>query len=355
MKDISIDLIICTYNNASFLDRALIAMSGQRVPPEVEWRVLVVNNNCTDQTCSVVERHIESGRIPNLSMVFEPKQGLTPARLCGVKNTMAEWLAFVDDDCLLEEDWVAQAARFALAHPDCGAFGGRVVLSWQTPPPAYVLKYGYSFAEQDHGMLPKQVGCLVGTGVVIRRSVLSACGWVKRQFLADRIGNQLISGGDVEMALRIAARNALWYNPECKLSHVIPSTRISEKYLMAINRGLGTSKLYGDSMLWPGRYQAWLVLCVFEALRFTVGMMMQTLRIATGRSSRVEAAIAWSFLQGWCTGISGMLRMDTQDRRALLGCAKRTRQQAAPGRWMNSVWRARRLFQTIRQVLGSVL
>jgi hypothetical protein len=202
-------------------------------------------------------------------------------------------------------------------------------------------------------MLPKQVGCLVGTGLVIRRSALSACGWVSRQFLADRIGKQVISGGDVEMALRIAARNALWYNPACRLSHVIPSTRTSEKYLIAINHGLGISKLYGDSMLWPGFYQAWLVMCVFETLRLTVGIIMQALRTATGRRLPVEIAIALSFLQGWCAGIWGMLRMDTQDRHALLGCAKGIAQQADSGGWVDSVRRARQLFQTIRQAIGS--
>lgn len=86
-----------------------------------------------------------------MRMVSETKQGKTPACLCGVKNSTGNWIAFVDDDCLLAENWVEEAARFALVHPDCGAFGGRVILDWELPPPAFVLKYGYQFAQQDHG------------------------------------------------------------------------------------------------------------------------------------------------------------------------------------------------------------
>src|SRR5262245_28397298 len=126
----SIDLIVCTYDNAALLDRTLAALGRQRVSSGVTWQVLVVDNNCTDRTPEVVAEHSRAGGVP-LRMVREPRQGLTPARLCGVRNTAGEWIAFVDDDCLLAEDWVEEAARFAALHPACGAFGGQVVLEWE--------------------------------------------------------------------------------------------------------------------------------------------------------------------------------------------------------------------------------
>src|SRR5690349_20421940 len=106
---LSIDIVICTYNNAAMLDRALTALANQQVSSPVNWRVLVVNNNCTDCTVSVVEKHIRSGRISGLHMVMEPQQGLNFARACGVQNTSGRWIAFVDDDCLLKPDWIEQA------------------------------------------------------------------------------------------------------------------------------------------------------------------------------------------------------------------------------------------------------
>lgn len=321
-KYLSIDLIICTYNNAALLDRALAAIAEQQAPPEVEWKVLVVNNNCTDETVAVVDRHIKSGKIPDLSMVLEPKQGLTPARLCGVKNTTADWFAFVDDDCLLEEDWIAQAAKFALAHPDCGAFGGRVTLDWEAPPPAYVLKYGYAFAEQDHGTVPKPVSFLAGAGLVVKRAALTGCGWIDRQFLSDRVGKKLISGGDVEIALRIAAKHDLWYNPECQLKHIIPVRRTSKEYLTAINYGLGISQQYADGMLWSGSYPAWLFVSVYYALRSSLGILIQALKVVIRRMKAVELLMNLSFVLGKWAGIWKMHRMNVQKRRGLLGCAR---------------------------------
>lgn len=320
---LSIDLVICTYNNAALLDRALIAISKQQVSPEVEWKVLVVDNNCTDGTSAVLERHAKSGKIPDLGKVSESRQGLTYARLCGVDSTTGDWIAFVDDDCLLEENWVDQVAKFALTHPECGALGGRVILDWETPPPAFVLKYRYSFAAQDHGRISKQVSCLVGAGLVIRRSALLESGWRHQPLLHDRVGTQLISGGDVEIALRIRSTGSeLWYNPECQLMHVIPARRTSIKYLVDINYGLGTSQVYGDSMLWPGSYSSWLFVSTFDATRSSVDVLIQGLKAAIRRRSATEVAINTSFVLGKWVGIGRLFWMKTQDRQALLGAAK---------------------------------
>lgn len=319
---LSIDLVVCTYNNAALLDRTLTAISQQQVSPQIKWKVLVVDNNCTDESTVVVEKHIQSNKIPDLGIVSESKQGLTYARLCGVQNTTGDWIAFVDDDCLLQEDWVEQAAKFALAHPDCGAFGGRVILDWVTPPPAYVLKYEYSFAAQEHGINPKPVSCLVGAGLVARRSALLGSGWINKQFMSDRVGKKLISGGDVELALRLASKYELWYNPNCKLLHIIPSRRTSKKYLMNINYGLGISQLYGDSMCWSGSYPAWFFVSVLDTTHPSIKVLIDTLKVLVRRRSGSEVAITLSFVLGRWAGIWRMFYMNEEERRALLGCAK---------------------------------
>ena len=104
MPEFSLDIVICTYNNAPLLRRTLEAVSKQKVVlPWIKWEVLVVNNNCTDETSDVVEGFLRSGKFP-LRVIHEARQGLTAARVCGVRNTAGDWIAFVDDDCLLAEN-----------------------------------------------------------------------------------------------------------------------------------------------------------------------------------------------------------------------------------------------------------
>jgi glycosyltransferase involved in cell wall biosynthesis len=327
---VSLDVVVCTYNNAPLLDSTLEALARQRVSDGVDWRILVVNNNSTDATEAVVERRARTAPVP-LRIVREPEQGLTPARLRGVRETEGDWIAFVDDDCLLAEDWIERAAEFARAHPDCGGFGGEVVLDWEEPPRDFVTRYGWAFAEQRHGAEPKRLDCLAGAGFVIRRSALDETGWAARHFLADRVGEKLISGGDVELALRVGARYPLWYNPALRLRHRIPARRATLRYLTDVTYGLGSSKLFGDSMTWPGTYRRWLVTSLLASREWAGAVLRYGGRAVLRRGGGKDALIQLSFLRGWLAGIWRLARMGRADRSALLGCA------APPGalRWRN--------------------
>jgi glycosyltransferase involved in cell wall biosynthesis len=316
MRPPSIDLVICTYDNAALLDRTLEAMSRLWVPADVRCAVLVVDNNCTDETPEVVERWAAAFPLP-LRRVREPVQGLTPARLRGVTETAGEWIAFVDDDCLLAEDWVEQAARFAAQHPACGAFGGRVVPEWEAEPPPYVLAHRYAYAAKQHGDTAHRRKWLAGAGMVVRRAALEACGWTGRQFLEDRAGGRLVSGGDVEIGMRIAAGHEVWYVPECTLRHVIPARRMTRPYLRRITLGLGASRHHAAALTWKGSYPGWLLYSLAASAGFLAMGVRQLFRPRMG----LDVALAFSPLFGWWAAIGEMRRMDAEERRALLGCA----------------------------------
>lgn len=322
---IYIDLVICTYNHADLLDKVLTKIAKQQVPANVKWTVLVVNNNCTDETTEVVEKYIQSQNIPQISMVLEPKQGLNYARLCGIKNTTGDWIAFIDDDCILDPDWVAEAAKFAALHPECGAFGGKVILDWETPPLAYVLKYGYSFAQQDHGMDIMQPTCLVGAGLIISRKAILHTNWINQQFLSDRVGKKLVSGGDVEIVLRIRSVGYdIWYNPACKLLHHIPTKRTEHQYLININYGLGISQLMGDSLTWNNSYQCLILESIYSTFIATVNICKEALKVKLKRGymEAAEIPIVLGFILGKWTGIFRIITMNQQTRQKLIGSAK---------------------------------
>ncbi len=248
----SINVAICTYNNAKLVDLTLSKLALQEVDPCVEWSVLVVDNNSTDETSTVVQNHIQLNHIPDLRLVHERQQGLGHARRRAVRETSSELIAFVDDDCLLSPDWVQQAVAFCREHPMAGAMGGRVQLLWEVSPAAEILGFEDYLARQEYGDLTRQMPStgetyLVGAGLVLKRAALIESGWMDTMALVGRKGKALTSGDDSEMVLRI--RNAgyeLWYNPAMQLQHYIPKHRISSGYLCRLLRGIGQS--------WPTLY-----------------------------------------------------------------------------------------------------
>ena len=318
----SLEIVVCTYNNAAMLDGMLSALAAQRCSENTRWSCLVVDNNCTDDSTKIVQRYVSQGNIPGLRIVRELQQGLTAARLCGVRSSYAPWIAFVDDDCFLQPDWIANAVAFAEAHPSAGAFGGKVILDWETEPPAFVRAFTYCFAEQNHGDVERQVPFLAGAGMVVNRQALADCGWTDGPLVADRVGKSLVSGGDVEIALRIAGSGReLWYVPQCELHHQIPSRRTTLTYMVSMNRQLGISQSLTDALVLQGGSSLWFRQCAATAAKQIAALPRLAARAVRHRNRRKEIWIQINFTLGRFFGFWRILRMPSSRRKALLGRA----------------------------------
>jgi glycosyltransferase involved in cell wall biosynthesis len=243
-------LIICTHNRASSLAATLEAIAMQQVPASIRWDVLVIANACGDETPAVAERYARDPRIPQLRLVEEPQPGVAYARCTGVRHSNATWVAMVDDDCLLDRDWVHQACQFAGCQPYAGAFAGRNEIVWPPDTPPWCMDHAQSLAQQDFGeesrRLPdegKPAPC--GAGLVLNRAALVGSGFFERGRLAGRGPRDVHAGEDSEMVYFI--RNAgweVWYTPDLHLRHVIPKSRTTLDYQCELHRGFGLVEGY---------------------------------------------------------------------------------------------------------------
>ncbi len=241
----SMAIVICTHNRSEQLGRTLQSLADQKVKANVSWSVVVVDNNCEDDTPVVAHRFREEGRIPELKLVHEPKQGLAYARRCGFEYADAELVAFVDDDCVLDPNWISEAVDFANEHKSAGAIGGRVTLDWAVDPTPFIAAQRKSLSHQDYGDLPRRLprngfAYLVGAGLVCRRNALERSGALELMQLVGRQGKALSAGDDSEIVLRV--RNAgfeLWYNPAMNLVHSIGEERMDLGYHAELRRNVG--------------------------------------------------------------------------------------------------------------------
>ena len=319
-----LEVVICTYDNPAQLDVTLAALARQEAT-DATWSVLVVDNNSGPETARVVGVHQSMNRIPGLRRVVETTQGLTPARARGIHETSARWIALVDDDCELAPEWIGRAVEFLRARPDVAGFGGRVVPTYGAGRPRVLDRRGWAFAEQDHGDAVSEVQSLVGAGMVIRRDALVACGWIDEQFLEDRIGRRLVSGGDVEIALRLALVSPLAYVPACALRHHIPPNRTGMGYLTRLVHGLGVSAALAHALTWPHGRSRWAVSAGAHGV--DVGRLI--LRAAAGwitrRRSAGDARLTIGYELGRCRGTLRVAALLATGRCRLFG-------QAAPER-----------------------
>src|SRR4051812_24919777 len=96
----------------------------QRVPPQIDWEVLVIDNGSTDETGLVAHRCWPPDAPTRLRIVREEALGLSRARRRGFIEARHEVVCFVDDDSWLCPDWVEIASTILGARPDVAVCGG---------------------------------------------------------------------------------------------------------------------------------------------------------------------------------------------------------------------------------------
>jgi GT2 family glycosyltransferase len=94
---------------------------------EAPSELVVVDNNSFDDTKAVIMREIRH-RPERIRYAFEKRQGLSHAKNCGVMEAEGEVIAFTDDDCIVDRNWLKAIRDHFKADPGLGILGGRVEL-----------------------------------------------------------------------------------------------------------------------------------------------------------------------------------------------------------------------------------
>ena len=123
----NLTVIIVTYNRCQSLAKTLESVAASSLPESVEWEVLVVDNNSTDQTRQVVEdfrfSHIRVGFAIFANQIRANHIGLN----AGIVASRGDILAFIDDDVTVESTWLQNLTAVLLSGEWAGA-GGRILL-----------------------------------------------------------------------------------------------------------------------------------------------------------------------------------------------------------------------------------
>jgi glycosyltransferase involved in cell wall biosynthesis len=119
-ENISISVIIVTRNRANWLDEALRSLARQTRTPD---EVIVVDNDSLDNTREVALRYNDT---LNIKYFFESCRGVQYARNAGIENAKGDVIAFIDDDCEADKDWLKNIEKPFIKDPKIGVVGGEV-------------------------------------------------------------------------------------------------------------------------------------------------------------------------------------------------------------------------------------
>ncbi len=231
-----ISVILCTYNRAESLAKALGSIAASTFSHPAEWEIVVVDNNSHDQTRSVVERFAAQAPVV-VRYVFEPQQGLSQARNTGIRESRGQILAFTDDDVTVDPAWLENLTTPLYNGAWSGA-SGRTLSAGNFVAPSWLAMEGpYSMgvaicARYDFGDQPRPVEAApYGANMAYRRSMFEKYGGFRVDL--ERRPGWFISCEDTEFGRRLMkAGERLRYEPSAVVHHEVPANRMNEAYLL---------------------------------------------------------------------------------------------------------------------------
>jgi glycosyltransferase involved in cell wall biosynthesis len=120
-----VSVVMPTLNRPVPLRRALHSLTAQHVPDGHRIELVVVDNSPDGNARHSVEAIARETAIP-LRYVSEPHPGIAVARNRGVRESVGDWVAFLDDDEEAAPDWV-QSLCAAAKRSDADAVFGPVM------------------------------------------------------------------------------------------------------------------------------------------------------------------------------------------------------------------------------------
>jgi glycosyltransferase involved in cell wall biosynthesis len=245
-----VSVVICCYNSSSRLPATLDHLLVQQTAG-IKWEVIIVDNASTDDTFKVAESYKNKfHEIAEFSVIQEPSPGLSHARKAGLEHAVFEYILFCDDDNWLDEDYMIRCFALLSKEASVAAVGGRGVPVFETSEPdwfnLFERPYAVGKAAENSGIITNPAGFLTGAGMMIRRQIwlhLHDAGF--SSLLSDRKGNNLSSGGDLELCFIFRLLGlSIYYLDEVAYRHFIPAGRLTHAYLRKLHDGIGKSSAY---------------------------------------------------------------------------------------------------------------
>ncbi len=267
--------IICTYNRAKYIGPLLESVAANDLPKS-EYEIVLVDNNCTDNTREICDAFATAHKDVNFRYTTEPEQGLSVARNRGIREAKGEIIVYIDDDALVDSHYLRDYAEWFAAHPETMACGGPIEPLYETQEPDWMspytkalltawMNYGNEVREYPKGRFPG------GGNAAYRKSVFDKVGLFNTAL--GRKGNSLMASEEKDIFDKMHALGMqVLYLPTPVLHHIIPQAKLESEYFERVTTQIGVSerqrtlaigrskymkRLFSELVKWAGTIVLW--------------------------------------------------------------------------------------------------
>lgn len=237
-----ISFIVCCYNGEKRISKTLNAIFKAASQSEVNCELIVVNNCSIDNTHQIVESIINKASEIDAKLVYEANPGLMSARLRGAEEASGDYLAFIDDDNAIADNWILEAKNAINKYSSAGIIGGLAFCGYPDLPIWFEdnqQSYACGPFGREEGIINGHLN--YGAGMIVVSKA-----WAQVSKKLDNARGFGRKSGDFgsndDELIHILIRNQNYdiaYHPKLQLQHNLDASRLNWEHLKKMKMGFG--------------------------------------------------------------------------------------------------------------------
>ena len=233
-KSSFVSVVICTYNRRNMLRDCLNSIYAQDYPKS-NFEVIVVDGGSTDGTKELCKD------FPLIRFIIESRLGLAYARNKGAELARGSIVAYTDDDCIVNKQWLKNLiVGFQVSESIVGVGGPVYPLHPEIIPRKILVKPALGLF--DKGESVKLVRSLLTSNSAFKLEIFKTIKFDETLGVTRR-GKLIMCGEDTDFCHSIiSSGHKLLYTPHAKVYHQISKDRVRVPYMVrrAIHSGISS-------------------------------------------------------------------------------------------------------------------
>ena len=240
-----LSVIICTYNRDKYIYNVLKSLAENTLSKE-QYEIVLIDNNCTDNTQNECKRFVQDFPDIVFRYIEEHNQGLSYARNRGIKESQGDIIVYVDDDAVVNKEYLQTYSDFFNQYTDIDAAGGAIIPRYETVEPDWMSHYTkvlitcYKYHGDKIREFPKN-DFPSGGNAAYRASVFEKVGLFNVEL--GRKGDSLVGAEEKDIFDKMTTLGMrFFYLPNAILYHLIPEKKLTKEYFDRLTYSIGKSE-----------------------------------------------------------------------------------------------------------------
>ena len=227
-----LSITICTYNRIEYLKKCLKSILDQTQGSEI-IEINIIDNNSTDTTKDYVTELQK--QFPEVNYFVEKRQGISFARNLSFEVCKGMFLAFVDDDAVINKNWLEALLNELKNQNENIIYGGPIYPNFESVPEDWIDKDYFirKFKDTDGflGTIKSKEGFSGGNMCIAKNLFLKS---EKFNTEIGMTGGNLGLGEEPDFFYKLIMKNKdvkLYNISEMSITHSEASYKLEKEYL----------------------------------------------------------------------------------------------------------------------------